>query len=169
MQLRPGRSKFELSMTLKTKIDWPALKAEFLASQDNPHSFMKRKKLLGKMAIPTFYKIVSEQKWLEDRADINQKALDNTKRSLVEQKTKEWDRQIKLWHAVEGIAAKIMSMRANTMDGGELAQLSSALERALKSQRLILGESTENISEKSMSLRVLKIVEQVEGNASEPE
>lgn len=142
----------------KRHLDWPALKTEWLQGNDTLNKFRERYKI----GTNVFYPHVEKEKWNEAKADILRRAEAKAATIAVNTKVKEWERQINLWQAVEGIAARLMTRRQDTMNAGELAALSAAIERALKSQKLILGQSTENVESKSLSMSILKIIEHAE-------
>ncbi len=50
------------------------------------------------------------------------------------------------------------------MDAETLNSLTGAIERALKSQRLILGESTENVDSRNLHASIVNLLQQIKGS-----
>jgi hypothetical protein len=147
----------------KRTLNWPALKAEWLAGNETLNQFRKRYRISGS----NFYYLIHKQGWIEAKEEVLKRAEAKAATIAVNTKVKEWQRQMNLWQAVEGIAARIMSRRAESMNAGELAALTSAIERALKSQKLILGQSTENVESHTLSMTILKLIEKVENDGAD--
>jgi hypothetical protein len=148
----------------KRHIDWPALKAEWLSGNDSLNHFREKHKI----HLNVFYPNIEKGKWREAKDEIMKRAEARAATIAVNTRVEEWKRQMNLWQAVEGIAAQIMTRRRENMNAGELAALTSAIERALKSQKLILGESTENVESRSLSMTILKLIEKVENDGRPP-
>jgi len=143
-----------------TRYDWPALKAEWLQGNESLNQFRIRKGI-GNQNI--FYARVSEDGWVEAKERIIRTALEKTEAAVAEKYGQEWDRQMKLWSAVEGLAGRIMTRKAESMDSNELAQLTAAIERALKAQRLILGQSTDNMAVKNYHMSIVQMLKEIKG------
>ena len=143
-----------------TRWDYAALKAEWLQGEETLKAFAARK---GITAEGTFYRKVKEYGWAEARERIRSAALAKIEATTVKKYAAEWERQMKLWTRVEDLADSIMTRREEFIDGSELAQLTAALDRALKSQRLIRGESTENVETKNYHLAIVQMLKDMGG------
>jgi hypothetical protein len=125
--------------------DWAALKAEWLTSKETLNTFRIRHKITSRN---WFYAQVEAKGWVEDKLAIEKKALAKLGDAQADLLAQDWTRQLKLWRAVENQAAAILRRFTEEdgtprgMDAQELTQLASALEKALKCQKLIKGEPT---------------------------
>ena len=146
---------------LPKTVNWEALKVEWLQSDETLNKFRLRKGLSNNH----FYDAVNKQKWVEQKRQPGEKTTEKVMEKVSKQQVEEWVNQKKLWHGVEVIAAKILTKYNN----GELAQnphdlsaLTCAIERSLKSRKLILGEATETIESRNLYMGIQKIVEDCE-------
>lgn len=125
------------------KHDWAALEAEWLASGESLHAFGRRHK------IPRTHmnNMAGRYGWLQKRQKIRVKAGARIEKLVENRIVLDYSRQAKLWEAVEKKAEKFLERTAE--NGGELSPmdlntLTQAIERALKSKRLMGDKSTEN-------------------------
>lgn len=125
----------------KYAIDWDSLKSEYMQGNMTLNELRLKHNINGQA---NFYKQVNSRKFEEARQKIRTKAVQKIENNQIKRYAKEWDNQMSLWQNVESMAQKIMSRKRETLEPDELSSLSTAIEKALKSQRLILGESTEN-------------------------
>jgi len=106
--------------------------------------------------------------WIEEKKQLQNQVISKIKNKVVKKQIKEWERQQKLWKDIEIQAAKILKKYSNqnmTISPKDLASLASAIQTALKSQRLIKGESTENIDQRNIHLAIVDIIETAEKEA----
>lgn len=156
------------SRGINKRHDWDALKAEFICGFESLAAFAARKGITSYMV----YAKADDAGWVQARQEVKEKAMDEAKSHAVTVVAERWKKQLSLWEAVEAHAAQLL--RKGVQDGkivmpmepGELAQLTSALDRALKSQRLIWGESTENVVTKNLHVEMVKMLEDQKGGES---
>ena len=128
--------------------DWVALKSEWLQTNLSLNKFREQKGITSAL----FYKTIDTDKWYADRARIDSKAMQKLEDKLVSVKVKKWSEYSKLWGAVKSQAASILNKTRNPdgtitpLDTVALRNLTASIETALKCERLIEGESTENVS-----------------------
>lgn len=129
----------------KRRFDWPALKAEWLASSETLFQFSVRKGIKNR---GDFYRRAKSGDWIGAKARINEKALANVEKRVVSAMTAKYSFQSKQWKTVEGIIARELKKLIEAKPGEEidlatmLESLTRSLERALKAQKLIHGEPT---------------------------
>ena len=133
-------------MTKKQRsFDWEALKIEWLSSNLNLNQFRESKKIDK----AHFYKSIDIEKWQEARQTIYNQALKKLQNKKSTAIANRYDDYLKLWGAVKIQAVRILKdsqTASKPMRPGQLAQLAQAIETALKSEKLILGEATENVA-----------------------
>lgn len=147
-------------MTKKRKIDWNKIKLAYMSSDDSVNAVLDRDKV-------TRGRHVSRQTkgWVEERKKLHQRILEKIKTQIVNTNVKQWESQTKLWKAVEGQAAQILKRHIETdkpLKPQELASLTVAIEKALKGQKLIIGEPTETIEQRSLHLQLIQISKRIE-------
>lgn len=138
------------SKNITSKYDWDALKTEWISTNKSLNQFREEKGI----GSSTFYQNISREEWEAARKKVNDRALEKTIERTSTQIAKKWADYSKLWNAVKTQAAHILKATQRP-DGkvvplrtGQLVQLTMAIETALKSERLIDGESTENVHNK---------------------
>lgn len=151
----------------KTKkfYDWGALKLEWLNTDLTLNQFREKK------GIDTahFYRSINAEQWHDARQDIYKKALNKLQERKSTQLASRYDDYLKLWGAVKVQAARILKDAHDQNDPlkpSQLAQLTQAIETALKSEKLILGESTENVAH-NVNLRNA-IIEDIRKSNADP-
>ena len=144
------------------RINWTKIKLEYMTSDQNVATVLKKYKVSsGKNATK------HTKGWIKEKVKLNQRVLEKVKSKVVNTEVKQWDNQIKLWKAVESQAAMLLSEKMKvkeTFDPRELDNLASAIQKALQSQRLIMGESTENIERKNVHLDVVELIREIEND-----
>ena len=132
-----------------TKYDWDALYAEWVSSGLSMNKFRILKGFDGGF----FYNAIDREGWWEKAERVAEKITAAAEARVVDATVARWDEQEALWREVERQAAAIMRATigpdgkiASPLEPSELATLTAALERALKSRRLIAGESTDNMA-----------------------
>lgn len=123
----------------KTKFvyDWNALKAEWLASDESPHEFRKRKGI----SHTWFWAKFRKEEWDKSKTRLHQESMQKLEKKLANGNADRWANQIKLWKAMETRAAQALNdpARSTPVDATEIA---TVVEKSLKAQKLILGEDT---------------------------
>lgn len=153
-------------MVKQRKRDWYTIRSEWLATNETLSEFAEKRH------IPTarFHKVAAQEKWLEQREEINRRAMERASQKTIEHKAKQWANQTKLWGAME---AQVAAHIHRTIQDGkitspinpqDLTHLAGTLEKSLKSQKLILGESTGD--ENRVDVQSV-IVQQINLNANE--
>ena len=108
---------------------------------------------------------------MEEKEKMKQRAIQRAIKSGEKDLTQKYQNQMKLWQAVEVQAAAIMRRTLGQtgqieklLEPSELASLSQAIERALKGQRLIRGESTGESpqSTNNYHVAIVEILEKLE-------
>lgn len=144
-------------------INWLALKADFIQSNETLFQFLQRHGIKNEQ---WFYRMARKYGFREAQEASRIKAVEKVSDSTARKYAVEWERQMKLWRAVESVAARILNemaeKRPQRMDASKLANLTAALERALKSQRLVLGESTENVNSRNYHMAIVQALKDVE-------
>lgn len=151
-------------MPKQAKHDWLALQNEFIFSEESLSEFAKKRSI----APSRFHRVAAKFQWLEKRDEINRKAAEKASQKAIAIKANRWANQSKLWGAMDAQVAA--HLKKTIQDGqivhpiqpGELTHLSGTLERSLKSQKLIEGESTGD--ERNTDIQSL-IIQQVNINA----
>jgi hypothetical protein len=133
------------------KYDWEALKREWLQSSNVT---LNQFRLSKGIAQAHFYRTINAEEWIETRAKIDKRAIQRIEEKAVNSIVNKWDDYSRLWKAVKAQAAAILN-KTRQKDGTivpmrptDLVNLTNSIETALKSERLIHGESTENIEER---------------------
>jgi len=142
------------------KINWHKIKGEYLTSTDSLRSVLRRYKVSGGLNTENHTK-----GWKVEREKLHNKIVETIKSKMVTTEVTKWEQQTKLWKAVEGEAEKILDTYTGTdykMDVKDLSNLCQALQTALKSQRLIVGESTENVSTKNIHIDLVELIKEAE-------
>lgn len=131
--------------------DWETLFAEWISSRLSISEFHKTQK--PHIERGHFFKMAKRGKWMERKARVNEKAMKDIEKHVAKQVSSEWKEHEKLWRAVEIHAAHLLRKNvgpdgklSEAMSPTELASLTTALERALKARKLLIGEATENIA-----------------------
>lgn len=145
-------------------INWEGLKAEFLTFDGSLSEFRK----LNHLSLVNFYN--KTKGWKPERELLRKKGVKIVKKKIEESYEKFAEDQIKLFEFINAQAYKI---NADTIDPStgkiktaltaqQLVQISNALSSTLKSFRLIVGKSTENISQKGdQYLSLLDMVQKI--------
>lgn len=147
----------------KGDIDWNALKVEFMTTDMSLNAIREKHNIADKNH---FYKKTED--WKEERRKLHEKTLQKIKSKALNNTVKEWERQQKLWHAVEIQAGRLLQSsldKKKVLKAGEVMALTVAIEKALKCQKLILGESTENIATHSIHKHLIEINKRIESGA----
>lgn len=144
-------------------LDWGALKQEFIATYENVREFALNRNL----KLSRVYKQSIKDMWIEDRVRIQDAALKKAEKKTEANLTARWEDQIKLWRGLQHVLARKIKHALEeggdmTISAGDVRNLAAALKDALLSQRLIHGESTENVEQRSVSLTLVDIVEKIE-------
>lgn len=128
--------------------DWEALKVEWLATNLSINQFRETKDIQPAV----LYKAIDVEDWYQARSKMHQRTLEKLSNKKADMLVRKYEDYYKLWGAVKGQAASILR-KTQKPDGtiepllpSELRSLTEALERALKSERLLDGESTENFN-----------------------
>ena len=147
--------------------DWTALMVTWLQSDPdmNLHQFMIAQ---GLPITGQSYGLLKKHKFQEKKDALNERIITRISRKAENTVVQRWEKNMRIWQAVESHVAA--HLRASVRDGkiirlidaNELSALSISLERALKMQRLIVGESTERIAgEVSHHLDVLRLLRDI--------
>jgi hypothetical protein len=123
----------------KKSVNWPAMKAEFMSWEGSLDAFRKHK---GIVNAGNFYQKARKFRFAEDRQEIANKSLIKVQKHHIAKYAAHWKKQFKLWEKVEDAADNILTRKQDKIEADELSLLSNAIEKALKSQKLILGEKT---------------------------
>lgn len=153
------------------KYDWPALEAEWLqCPEETLDSFRVRK---GVPNATHFYKRARQFKWAEKKAEIIARARKKIMTRTANAVAERWGDYTKLWSAVKFQAAAILKSTRDAegniipLDPQKLSQLSNAIETALKSEKLIAGESTGDGMSFNGDINVL-VTEHIQSKKNEP-
>lgn len=146
----------------KGRINWNALKVEFMTGDMTLNELRIKHDIVG---MANFYKQATG--WLEEREKLHKKAIEKIKSKTLNNAVKGWEDQQKLWKAVEVQAGRLLQKSLSDEKGlrpRDLDNLASAIEKALKSQRLILGQSTENVANSSIHKHLIEMNRKIENN-----
>jgi len=148
---------------------WDKVRADFISSDLTITEVAQKHSITN---IDYLWKIAKRGHWKEMRDEIRKGALEKYKEKAKGDIARKWESQEKLWKAVEIQAASILKSTQSDdgktispLDPKELSALTQSLERALKCQKLLSGESTGdgiNINAENISLQVLNLIEQKE-------
>lgn len=144
--------------------DWDALRLEWLAGTDTMSAFRDKKGISRSL----FLRMTKKHKWKEAREKLRAKVIAKGQEKVEGIVAKRWEQQMRLWGDVESQVQSLLSKKKG-LKASDVAALSVALERALKSQRLIRGESTENTVSKNYHAVMVDMVEKLEGGTLDAE
>lgn len=126
------------------RYDWNALKREFLASKETPNAFRLRHGIYGEAR---FYKTIKKAKWVEERREIESRATQEVADSLVQGKVEQFERQIKLFNAIENHVAHLLKKHVSPegriisdIDPQELKALAEIVNKSVTTRKQIMGE-----------------------------
>lgn len=145
-------------------LDWGALRQEFLETTESVAEFARRKDI-GNARLQDR---ASRGKWVESRDRIVRAALARADKKLETKMAGKWESHLKLWGGIDSIVARAMmkinqaAQNGDPISAAEVRQLAGALKDSTIVQRLLKGESTENVDQRSISLTLVDIVEKVE-------
>lgn len=142
-------------------IDWFEVKRDFISGTDTLTNVLNKHNII--FSGPNVQN--HTRGWVEERKALHNKILEKIKSKFVTHNVKKWDKQIKLWLKVESVAKDLLEKKVDDksdISAKDLANISIAIERALKGQRLIAGESTENLETKSMHLQIIELSKKIE-------
>ena len=153
----------------RPKANWKQLEAEFLASDKSLTEFQAHVQKTMGITRRTFYRWACAEKWKEKKQALQRRAAERVVKKAEDELVKRWGRQIKLWEGIEAHVAATLR-RSIGPDGrivkplkpGPLKSLADTLSQALKSLRLIYGESTENVDSRHYHKMVVDMVERFE-------
>ena len=107
--------------------------------------------------------------WREKKEELIDAIIEKTKNKVATKFAKDWSNQFKLWKAIEIQAGAILRKTIGEnneiirpMNANELASLAGACERALKSQKLLHGEATENTNINNLHSAIVNVIHEVE-------
>ena len=130
----------------KRVVNWEKIKRDFLFSDDTLNKVANRHNLSN----PCIYKHAKAENWPEQKKKFQQNVTHEIAEEMTDQSVEEWKNQIKLLRAVEYQAAKILRKYHGddkpAIKPSHLVNLAFALNISLKSQKLIHGQSTENVA-----------------------
>lgn len=154
--------------------DWTTLKAQFLQFEGTPADFFRQS---GLKSEHNFYRQIKRQKWVAERDALKRRALQPLLRSTEAALRSKWKKQLALWGQVEDMASMMLQagIKVDKKDGkevvtlnmtaSELSNLTSAIQNALRGQRLVLGESTDNVASHNIHEDLVRVVNEVENPA----
>lgn len=145
--------------------DWPALKMEWLASNESLNAFRVRKDIRN---IGDFYQRVEADSWVDAKEEIRSRAAARVENSLVKDTAKRWGDYRKLFEASKAQVAQIFN--STVKDGKivrpmtplELAQLVGAVDRMLKAESFMDGGPSERIETRNINLDMVDLIEKIE-------
>jgi hypothetical protein len=124
--------------------DWDVLKREWLASNCSLNEFKVKKGILN----PHFYKQVKAGKWREAKQKIEERTVQKISDKLVDVNYAKWERQVKLWMAIEDQAAHILKQNVDSdgklskpMNPQDLKALGNLVESSIRSHKYMRGET----------------------------
>lgn len=140
------------------RIEWFSIKTDYMSCEDSIAKVLKKHDVgqSGGLNIHNH-----TRGWIDERKKLHNRILERLKTKVVNASVKEWDRQLKLWLKVEDRAKDILEAKKKKPTAKDVANLSIALEKALKSQRLIAGESTENLKSTSLHLQLIQLSKKI--------
>lgn len=141
--------------------DWDSLKVEWASSGLTLNAFRESKGIVNSS---WFYAKVEEHKWIEYRSELALKSQNEIAKQTARAIVKDWTKHARLWEELEEVVSEAFK---NNREGkkkittNELAQIANALEKALRSQRLMADKSTSNIAHGSIHKRMVEIIKQI--------
>lgn len=103
---------------------------------------------------------------------MQRKGLERIKSKAVTAEVKKWERQLRLTDALQAHISKLLRKGVSSdgdivmpLEPHELAALSMALERTTKTQRLLVGESTENNATNHYHDTMVDMIEKLENGS----
>lgn len=141
---------------VKAHRDWDALRMEFLQSKETLNQFKIRHQIKNSQ---WFYK--KARAWNQERANLvsnaQKKVIKHAERELAEN----WKGYIDLLGGLKAQIAKIISDSLDAdgrviqpIEPSQLKDIAHTIEKALKSEKLVLGEPTEITEDKSETKHV---------------
>lgn len=142
------------------KIDWTKLKLEYMSSDESVRATLDKNKVAQ-------CKTSNERTkgWGEERKKLHQRIVERAKTQIVNFNVDRYKKQTKLWESVETVAEDIFKKAGDKnkpLTPKDLVNLSGAISIALKSKKLIVGEPTETIEERSLHLHLIEINKRIE-------
>lgn len=147
---------------INRKHDWAAHKAEFILGHETLAAFSVRKDISYHMV----YDHAADEGWLEARQEVVERAMEKVKTAAVGTRVGEWDKYLSLMDAVAAHAAHLLRKGVGpdgritmSLEAVELSALTSAIDKAVKVKRLIMGESTENIATRNLHMDMVRMLQ----------
>jgi hypothetical protein len=125
--------------------DWAALKREFLAGNETPNAFKDRKGIVNEA---NFWRRIKKDSWVAARKEIQDRATQEVADKLVEGKVEEFERQLKLYGAIENHVAHLLKKHVSPegriisdIDPFELKALAEIVSKSVVTRKQIKGET----------------------------
>lgn len=145
--------------------DWPAMKAEWISSNETLNQFRIRKG----MSAEWFYKVVRKQKWVEEKNKIKYKAIENYQEKAVQDQVDKWEKyrgiQSKLLKCVESVLDSVMDENGEVkgdLPPEEIRRLSAAFKELTQNQSFMDGGPTERVESKNAHLILVQAIKEAE-------
>lgn len=119
------------------KTDWDGLRTEFLASDESLNQFLLRKNLTR-----AIYLKAKKGHWVASRERLRAKSALVAEGHILGAMTARWETYLKLWTEVKSRASELLKDKT-IITPSNLRALSQAIDLALRSEKMIVGEPTE--------------------------
>lgn len=130
------------------RIDWAALKAEWLQSDETLHAFQVRKRLGER----NFYRVAKRDGWTAAREEIGKMAGRRIEQKLARETADKWFAHRELFRGAHSHAAAILkkSLGSNgevlkPLSPAELLQLVTAIQKMGQAEAFMSGEATDHL------------------------
>lgn len=155
----------------QSKIDWPSLKAQYMASNLKLMEFYDT--IEPKLHKRYFY--LRTMGWNVEKEAMKQKAFEVAQEKIGEKLAEKYSDYLRLWNGVKDQAAAILKDSIDAegkiiaLEPLKLKALASSIEIALKGERLISGESTEKIDTVGgvLHMQAVNVIEALDQNRVE--
>lgn len=155
----------------QSKIDWPSLKAKYMASDLKLMDFYAT--IEPKLHQRYFY--LRTMGWNVEKEAMKQKAFEVAQEKIGEKLVEKYSDYLRLWNGVKDQAAAILKESIDAegkiiaLEPLKLKALASSIEIALKGERLISGESTEKIDTVGgvLHMQAVNVIEALDQNRVE--
>ncbi len=145
----------------RNDLPWDEIKIAFMTTD------MNQKELSRKFGVNygTLGGRCRKEKWFEQKQELGKRTLEKVKTKFVNDKAKEWGKQLKLYSKIDREISKVLKKydgTKTTINVQDLKALASTLNDSVKGQKLIKGEPTGDEVHMSFHMKTVQFIKERE-------